>query len=312
MNAMQDVRMWSCLLVGALAWPMFAVTSEAQSLQQRMEQVRRDHAARQTPADAYEPPTPAQRLRDIVDVVVIEEASARSAFDWWATTTNIPLVIDWNALSDEGVDPDRRLNLHLTDVPAGQLLGILMRQAAPDMELMYEVTPWYVQVMTKRQANQNLILKVYIVEDLVMDIPNFAAPEFDLNQSLSNTSSGGSTANSRGGGGGNNGGGLFALDTEEVQGPSKEERGQSLADTVMDTVEPALWTDVEGASVKYFNGRLIVNAPRYVHERIGLASVGGPRRVAPTTGDPARRGVGDLDLIGGSTVPRPIAAIQKH
>jgi len=313
MIAARTDRAWCLWLAGVMAMPMLGLAADAaaQSLEQRIEHVRRERA-KQAPAE-YEAPTPAQRLRDVVDVVVIEDASARRAFEWWSNTTHIPLVIDWAALEDEGIDADRKINLRLSDVPAGQLLGILMRQTAPRVELMYEVTPWYVQVMTKRQANQNLILRLYIVEDLVMDIPNFEGPTFDLNQALSNTNSGGSTPGSRGGGNNVGGGGLFPDDTSaEEDAPTKEERGEALAQTVMDTVEPTLWVDVEGASVRYFNGRLIVNAPRYVHEQIGLPAVGVGRRAAATAPAPPRRGVGDLDPIGGTSAPRPIASIQRH
>ncbi|NBC11263.1 MAG: hypothetical protein GVY24_05930 [Planctomycetes bacterium] len=313
MIAARTDRAWLCLwLAAVMAVPLLGVAddSSAQSLEQRIEQVRRERAA-DAPSREYEPPSPAERLRDVVDLVVVEDASARRAFEWWSTTTNIPLVIDWAALEDEGVDPDRKINLRLSDVPAGQLLGILMQQTSPQVELMYEVTPWYVQVMTKRQANQNLILRVYLVDDLVMEIPNFEGPTFDLNQALSNTNSGGSTTGSRGGGNNIGGGGLFPDDTgAEETGPTKEERGEALAQTVMDTVEPTLWVDVEGASVRYFDGRLIVHAPRYVHEQIGLPSASAGRRASATT--PARRGVGDLDPIGGTAKPRPIASIQRN
>jgi len=255
-----------------------------------------------------EAPAIRERLRDIVDVVIIEDATAEQAFNWWAATTHIPLVINWQALELEGIDREQRINLLLHDVPAGQLLAILMQQASPDVELLFESTPWYVQVMTRREANKNLVLKVYHVEDLIMDIPHFEGPSFDLNDALSNTSSGGSTASSRGGGN-VGGGGLFPEERPREQYATKAERGAALADTVRNTVEPTLWDEVEGASVSYFDGKLIVNAPLYVHRKIGLG--GGATVVGSRASRSAERvGVGDLDPIGGVNHPTPVAAIQ--
>lgn len=313
---MRIPRLHRMILTGlAAAWLIGPVTARthAQSITDRIEQARRDRGSQAAPPDA--PPTPADRMRDIVDIVTIEEASARRALQWWSTTTHIPLVIDWDALQDEGIDPQQPMNLRLANVPAGQLLGILLTQLAPRVELMYEVTPWYVQVTTKQQANRNLVLRVYIVEDLVMAVPNFEGPTFDLNDALSNTSSGGSTPGSRGGGNAGGGGGLFPDDTDmnDQATTTKAERGDQLATTVMETIEPQLWIDVPGASVKYFNARLIVNAPRYVHDQIGMRSVGGSRPAGGGAAAPqarARGGVGDLDPIGGVAKPTPIAGIQ--
>ncbi len=40
----------------------------------------------------------------------------------------------------------------------------------------------------------------------------------------------------------------------------------------MDTVEPEVWRENGGtASIRYFRGRLIITAPRSVHEQIGGA-----------------------------------------
>ena len=51
--------------------------------------------------------------------------------------------------------------------------------------------------MTKEQANKESVVRVYDIQDLISRIPNFKGPEFDLNQALSNTSSGGSSSESR-------------------------------------------------------------------------------------------------------------------
>jgi len=63
--------------------------------------------------------------------------------------------------------------------------------------------------------------------------------------------------------------------------------------SIRETIEPEIWQQLGGqhASIKFFNGRLIVKAPRYVHEQIGIPAAGGRsiggrsyRAVAPVKG----------------------------
>jgi hypothetical protein len=127
---------------------------------------------------------------------------------------------------------------------------------------------------------------VYDVSDIVMRLPNFTnAPSFDLNEALSNTSSGGS-GNSGGGGGGSSGG-IFTDDNEddgEDEDSTKAERGESIAELIRETIEPDIWQENGGAyaSVRFYDGRLIVNAPMYVHRQIGMPTVSGdaPRSIS--------------------------------
>lgn len=208
----------------------------------------------------------AERMNDVVENVTVRSAPARKAFDWWAQTTGIPLLIDWKALSIAGVDPQAPVNLELKRIPAGQLLGLIMRQASPEEPLLYEATPWYIEVLTRQQANQRVVTRIYDVRDLLYAVPNFENPHnFDLRSVLSgsSSSSGGSTRS------------LFGERTTVVGGtgtiPSMDQRGEELARGVRDTVEPTIWQENGGtATLRYFQGRLIVTAPMYVQQQIGV------------------------------------------
>lgn len=259
------------LIVACLAW---IAPAEGQSLQDRIERVRqqRAQAAAQATQDL---PNLANRLRNIIDRAIIEDATLRDAFAWWSDNTRIPLVIDWDAMNLDGIDPEQRISLTLSDVSARQLLLILMQNASantdlPEAQLIAELSPYYLRVMTKRQANREPVTRVYDVRDMLMVIPSFTdAPQFDLNEALSNTNSGGST------GGGRSGGGLFGDDDEDREREPAltfEERGEQLAQTIRDSIEPTLWQANGGdvASIKFLNGQLIVSAPEYVQQRIGI------------------------------------------
>lgn len=68
-----------------------------------------------------------------------------------------------------------------------------------------------------------------------------------------------------GGGGGGSGGGRG---TEKIK--SKVERAEALVTLVRETVRPEIWKENGGnAAVRYYNGNLIVTAPRSVQEAIG-------------------------------------------
>ncbi len=260
------------LAVTCLTLTVWATDARAQSLQDRIDAVReqRQQAAQQTqPENTLEIP---RKMSTIIDDVYFDHTPARDVFNWWSSVTGIPLVIDWNAMELEGIDPEQPITLDLKTVPARLLLDVLMSSASPEIELIYEATPWYVQVMTKRQANRHPVLRVYDVADMVMAIPNFNnAPSFDLTSALSNTNSGG------GGGSGSSGSQLFTDndDEDEDDQPTKSESGQNLADTIRETIEPDIWQANGGqfSSVRYYDGRLIVNAPLYIHRQIGIPVV---------------------------------------
>ncbi len=266
----------ACLILTAMV-----CDAPAQSLAERIAIVKdqRDRAAQQE-QQAPQPQSPQipQKMSVLIDEVLFDQTPARDVFNWWASRVDVPMVIDWEGMALEGINPEQGITLDLRTVPAKILLDVMMRQASPDIELIYEVTPWYVQVMTKRQANRNPVLRVYDVSDIVMRVPNFtSAPNFDVNEALSNTSSGGS-GNSGGGGGGGGSGGIFTDDNEdsdEDDEPTKTQSGESIADLIRQTIEPDIWQENGGAyaSVRFYDGRLIVNAPMYVHRQIGMPTV---------------------------------------
>src|SRR4051812_30742130 len=58
------------------------------------------------------------------------------------------------------------------NAPAAQVLSLLMQQASPDQDLVYESTPWFMQVMTKTEANRHPVVRIYDVGDLIHEIPD--------------------------------------------------------------------------------------------------------------------------------------------
>ena len=271
-------------LVPILALLSVTTTTSAQAMTDQINRLKQRHenkvSAEPNPAAGavfQKPPTIHQQMKMILDSVTLDYATVRESFDWWSNATGIPMLVDWEMVELEGIDPEQRIDVHLRNISAKQLLAILVRQAAtPDMRLLYEASPYYVEVMTQAQANKRTELRIYDLSDLLHEIPHFTnPPRFDLENALdsahSGNRSGGSSSNRSGGGGSS---GIFGdVDEEKEPVRSKRERGQHLAQLIRDTIEPTIWATNGGehSSINYFNGRLIVRAPLYVHRQIGLS-----------------------------------------
>lgn len=234
-----------------------------------------------------------EKLAAVIDPVQISNAPLKAAFEWWAKTTSVPLVVDWNAMERDGVSPETPVNLDLRNVPAGQLLSLIMRQASTEQTLIFEKTPWYLEVMTKAQANKRPVLRVYDIGDLTHSATlTTRPPRLNLADALSSEGQGGSSSES-----------IFEDETQQPE-PSPHDAGEEIASTIRDTIEPDIWTENGGqyATCRYHRGRLIVNAPLYVHAQIGMEPVEAtPRRadstpVPPSMQNPSRRdGVSAID-----------------
>jgi len=262
---------FATMAVAVLSVPTLAQDAAPDAAADAAPARERDRAADARPAADLNIPL---RMRVMVTRVDIEGATARDAFEWWSNTTGIPVLIDWAAMRRDGLDPDQTIELRLRAVRAGTLLGILMRQTQNEQAtLIYETTPWFIEIMTRQQAARRPVTRVYDIRDLLIEIPQYTdAPSMDLRDALSNTNSGGGSG---GIGGGVNGGALFQpLDGGgAAEAPrTRAERADELMDTIRESIEPEIWAanGGEGGSMRYFDGRLIVKAPLYVHRQIDL------------------------------------------
>jgi hypothetical protein len=187
--------------------------------------------------------------------------------------------VDWKALGDANVTRDTQVNLRLYGVSVRKVLQVLLAEAGGGEALTFYVDDDVIEITSKAVADQKLITRVYHVDDLILEVPDFTdAPNFDLQAQSSNGGGGGGGGRGGGGGGGGGGGagggGLFgstgAQNTPKETPKTKEQRGQELVDLIVATVQPDIWRDNGGtASIRYFNGNLVVSAPRSVHEALG-------------------------------------------
>jgi Ca-activated chloride channel family protein len=76
-----------------------------------------------------------------------------------------------------------------------------------------------------------------------------------------------------GGGGGFSGGGggdIFEENDDEIGRPTAEDYADELIEIITESIDPERWEDNGGlaATIRYYNGMLIINAPPYIHRKV--------------------------------------------
>ena len=189
------------------------------------------------------------------------------AIDFLRDVSGLNMHVNWKALAEQNVTPDSPVNIRLRSVSMRKVLNLLLSEAAGGDTLAWYVDGGVIEITTREMADRKMYTRVYPVDDLIMDVPDFTnAPDFSL-QSTTEQGQGG-----RGGGGGG-GSGLFQNADQSQNREStktKQERGEELVQLVKEMIQPDVWADAGGtATIRYFNGSLIVTAPRSVHEALG-------------------------------------------
>ena len=195
------------------------------------------------------------------------------AIDFLRDVSGQNINVNWKALAEANVTPDTPINVRLRDVSMRKVLSTILTEAGGGDTLTFFVEDNVIEITTRALADQKVYTKVYPVDDLLVEVPDFTqAPNFTLQQ---NRSQGGGGGGGQGGGGGGGGqGGLFGNsaqgDRKEENLKTKQERADELVALIVETIKPDVWRENGGtASIKYYNGNLIVSAPLTVHEMLG-------------------------------------------
>lgn len=178
-----------------------------------------------------------------------------------------------------GLDPDTTVNLRARNVSALSLLERVLEQAAdefgePGGNTWQFTDDGLLEIGPKERLNRHRRVELYDINDLLFEVPDYTnAPQFDLNSAFQNTGGGG-----RGGGGGGGGRSPFTQTGGQGQGggaggvqrTDRETLANSLIEMITSLVETDQWEDNggEAASIRFFQGHLLINAPDYVHRGV--------------------------------------------
>lgn len=190
-----------------------------------------------------------------VPAVALNSVALDDVFNFMRDVAGLNLYVNWPALEAAGIDRSIPISLKLRNIKLGKVMDLALNQAtAGGAPLTWYVSDNIIYVTTKELADQDMVTMIYDVQDLLVEVPNFDAPQFT-------PSSGGS------GGGGNI---IGTSQSRQDEDSTAEERGEKLVELVMAIVDPDVWVENGGfARIRYFRGTLIVTAPRSVQKKIG-------------------------------------------
>jgi hypothetical protein len=230
--------------------------------------------------------------------VNFDKTTARTAFEYIASEMGVPLVVrfegDRGSGSTTNIDPELEISLQLEGAPAITVLERLLGMCATDEACTWQLRDGFIEAGTKGALSVPAAreLRMYPVRDLLFEPTYFDnAPDFNLNAALSQGNQqggqGGGGGGSGGGGGfggggggfggggggsggGGGGGGIIGDPGEDPERRSEDEKSQQLMDIIVEQCEPEAWADNGGdaASMRYYQGVLIIRAPDYIHRQI--------------------------------------------
>ena len=217
--------------------------------------------------------------------VDFNETPARDAFEYIQTLLGINMT---GRYSDDrtgiGIDPELPVTLSASDQPALTVIEQMLDQCADEFsECTWQLRNGYFEFGTKERLSVKNAreIRYYPIRDLLFEPPNFDnAPDLNLDTALNQGGQGGGGSGSGGGGfggggsgGGGSGGGGTIFDDPEDAGPrvTEEERAQEIIELITTTVEPEAWDLAGGdiATIRYYQGVLIIRAPDYIQREIG-------------------------------------------
>ena len=217
-----------------------------------------------------------QQLNTTLPEVNFSGVALTDTMDFLRDVSGANLVINWKALEEAGITKDTPVNVRLRSVSLRKALEMILQEAGGGDKLTYDLDQGVIEVTTRELADSRMYTRVYPIQDLIMDVPDFTdAPDFSLNSTSNNQNQ-----NPQGGGG--IGGGSqpsvaytpfnTSVDSTKNSEPvkTKTERAQDLMELIRSVIQPDVWLENGGkAALRYWNGNLIVTAPRSVQEAIG-------------------------------------------
>lgn len=285
------------LLVAATTLIAVASPLHAQSLNERVQHVRQQRAAAQ--AETKGEMLGALLYTDIS--VQFNETPAQEAIKYIQSLVNVNIIARYNTDRDgRGIDPAAPITLEMENKPALSVLELVLAQCEDSASSnTWQLRDGFVEIGSKDRLSVPGAREVryYPIRDLLFEVPYFNnAPTLDIGSALGQGGSGGGGGGGSGGGGRGGGGGGGGLGGGGGRGGggsggggsggggniigtpgaaperlSEAEKAQEIIDLIVESIEPDAW-DIAGgeaASIRYYQGTLIIRAPDYIQRQIG-------------------------------------------
>ena len=234
--------------------------------------------------------------------VNFDKTPARTAFEFVAQHLGgVPFIVRYAGEGgSEGINAELEISLAMDGAPALSVIERLLEICGTDAPCTWQLREGFIEVGTKDRLSVPAAreLRMYPVRDLMFEPPMFDnAPDFNLGAALSQGQGGGSGGGGGGGSGGGGGGfggggsggggggfgggggsgggsggggGLIGDPGEDPERPSEAEKADQLMEIIQEQCEPEAWKDAGGdsATMRYYQGVLIIRAPDFIHRQI--------------------------------------------
>lgn len=197
-----------------------------------------------------------------------KDSRLEDVMNFLATVTGADLEVMWqDDRHTTGLDKDKTITLKIANLTALDAIEKVLERARDESSGTGGNTWQFsetgtLQVGPKARLNAYRRLEVYGVKDLLVELPVYDnAPEFDLQAALQE----------RGRGGGGAQPPIRDRGRQNQQNQKTEqEKADELKKLITTLIEPEQWVDNggEGATITYFQGSFLVNAPDYVHRAV--------------------------------------------
>jgi general secretion pathway protein D len=184
--------------------------------------------------------------------------------------TQLNFDVDWEKLSEAGIDRETQVSLNLSNVPVRIVLERVLEKVSGNggAGAWYAINDGVVMISSREDINKRKSLQIYDIRDLLIEVPDYAnAPEFDLQSVLQSTGQ-------QGGGGGQS---PFRDNGEQEPGNRRtlEERTDELINIITTNVDEQGWQENGGdvGFIQQLQGSLIITNTPANHRAIhGLLS----------------------------------------
>lgn len=232
------------------------------------------------PPDAKRPTTTARWQRPNIFITLarpsaavnFNEASFEDVMNWVRDRAGVNVVVNWGALAAVGVERDTPVTLVAKDLPFSRMLWLILQSAGgPDVRLGYRADPDMLYISTVDDLASKLIVKVYDVQDLIMNIPSAANFESVRTRELvtSNGANGARVVDVV------QSGTRFFDEGDDDRGIDEQETEtdvtlRQLIDVITGTIDPDSWQVNGGPGViRSYRGQIVVRNSHFVHQKLG-------------------------------------------
>jgi len=198
------------------------------------------------------------------------ETPLETALDFLRDLAGVNLVVNWKSLEVGGLGKDTPVTLKANDISVGQALDLVLSQLNVGRDRMgsiyYIVEDGMVKIASGEALSQTTKTKVFDISDLLMVVPDYAAPDTNM---LGNVGANGMTGNNGTGGGwggwgntsnnsySNNGGNNGTGNTNI--GAQRQVLADNLIEIIKVSIGNDMWQPDGKGSIKLLGTKLVIS-----------------------------------------------------